>query len=140
MVLPHLRAGYIVLADRYIYTAYARDMARGCNAQWVRNVYRFAVQPSISFYFQTPLEVSLERILSSRPELKYHEAGLDLGLAADPAESFKIFQGRIKTHYDEMAQREHFRVIDATRPVEAQQAVVRAAVAEALRNYTTPSM
>jgi len=103
-------------------------------------VYRFAVKPSISFYFQTPLEVSLDRILSSRPELKYHEAGLDLGLTTDPAESFKIFQGRIKAHYDEMAQRERFHVVDATKPVEDQQRLVRAAVAAALRNYVTPSM
>ena len=138
MMLPHLRAGYIVLADRYIYTAYARDMARGCDPQWVRNVYRFAVKPSIGFYFQTPLEVSLDRILSSRPTLKYHEAGMDLGLSPDPAESFKIFQGRIKAHYDEMAQHEYFRVIDATRPVEEQQALVRAAVTDALRNYEPP--
>jgi dTMP kinase len=140
MMLPHLRAGYIVLADRYIYTAYARDMARGCNPQWVRTVYRFAVRPSISFYFQTPLDVSLERILAARPELKYHEAGMDLGLSSQPAESFKIFQGRIKRHYDEMAARERFYVVDATRPVEEQQREVRAAVAEALRTYVMPSL
>lgn len=140
MMLPHLRAGYIVLADRYVYTAYARDMARGCNPQWVRTVYRFAVKPSISFYFQAPLDVSLDRILSSRPELKYHEAGMDLRLSPDPAESFRIFQGRIKAHYDAMAQRERFRVIDATRPVEEQQRVVRAAVADALRTYVAPSL
>ncbi len=140
MMLPHLRAGYIVLADRYIYTAYARDMARGCNPQWVRTVYRFAVRPSISFYFQTPLDVSLERILAARPELKYHEAGMDLGLSSHPAESFKIFQGRIKRHYDEMAPRERFHVVDATRPVEEQQQEVRAAVAEALRTYVMPSL
>jgi len=138
MMLPHLRAGYIVLADRYVYTAYARDMARGCDPEWVRNVYRFAVRPTISFYFQTPLEVSLERILGSRPALKYHEAGMDLGLSSDPVESFKLFQGMIKRHYDEMATREHFRIVDATQTVEEQQAYVRQAVSERLRDYVMP--
>ena len=140
MMLPHLRAGYIVLADRYIYTAYARDMARGCDHEWVKNVYSYAVKPTISFYFQTPLDVSLERILSARPQLKYHEAGLDLGLAADPAESFRLFQGMIKRHYDEMIQDEHFHVVDATRSVEEQQQIVRESVLEKLKEYAIPDL
>lgn len=138
MMLPHLRAGYIVLADRYVYTAYARDMARGCDPDWVKNVYSFAVKPTINFYFQTPLDVSLDRILSSRPQLKYHEAGLDLGLSTDPVESFKLFQGMIKRHYDEMIQEEHFHVVDATLPVEEQQRLVRASVMEKLQDYVIP--
>lgn len=139
MMLPHLRAGYIVLADRYIYTAYARDMARGCDPDWVKNVYSFAVRPSISFYFQTPLDVSLERILSSRPQLKYHEAGMDLGLSTDPEESFKIFQGMIKKHYDNMIDDEHFYVVDATQTVEKQQNIVRKAVMAHLEDYISPT-
>ncbi|MHB1681789.1 MAG: dTMP kinase [Bacilli bacterium] len=140
MMLPHLRAGYIVLADRYVYTAYARDMARGCDPEWVKNAYSFAVKPTVSFYFQTPLDISLERILSARPQLKYHEAGLDLGLSQDPVESFKLFQGMIKEHYDEMVQDEHFHVIDATDTVECQQQIVRQIVSEHLRDYTAPVM
>lgn len=138
MMLPHLRAGYIVLADRYVYTAYARDMARGCDAEWVKNVYSFAVKPTISFYFQTSLAVSLERILSSRPQLKYHEAGLDLGLSTDPVESFKLFQGLIKQHYDNMMHDEHFTLVDATKSVEEQQAQVRAIVHAHLADYVPP--
>ena len=140
MMLPHLRAGYIVLADRYVYTAYARDMARGRDPEWVKNAYSFAVKPTVSFYFQTPLDISLERILSARPQLKYHEAGLDLGLSQDPVESFKLFQGMIKEHYDEMIQDEHFQVIDATDTVEYQQQIVRQIVSEHLRDYTAPAM
>ncbi len=139
MILPHLRAGYIVLADRYIYTAYARDIARGCDADWVRNLYSYAVKPSIAFYFQTPLDISLDRILRSRPQLKYHEAGLDLGLSTDPVESFKIFQGMIKNNYDEMAHEEHFHLIDATESIEQQQQAVRHAVAKLLEDYETPT-
>ena len=138
MILPHLRAGYIVLADRYIYTAYARDMARGCDPDWVRNLYSYAVKPSVAFYFHTPLEVSLDRILRSRPQLKYHEAGLDLGLTTDPVESFKLFQGMIKANYDEMAKEEHFRLVDATESVELQQRKVRQIVAEHLEDYVAP--
>jgi len=140
MMLPHLRAGYIVLADRYVYTAYARDMARGCDPEWVKNAYSFAVKPTVSFYFQTPLDISLERILSARPQLKYHEAGLDLGLSQDPVVSFKLFQGMIKEHYDEMIHEEHFHVIDATDTVEYQQQIVRQIVSEHLRDYTAPTM
>ena len=73
-MLPLLQAGYIVLADRYAFTAYVRDVVRGCSPTWVRNLYSFAVRPEITFYFRVPLEVALGRIMSSRPNLKYFEA------------------------------------------------------------------
>lgn len=135
LILPHLQAGYIVLSDRYIYTAFARDAVRGCDPGWVRNAYRFAMAPDLTFYFQAPLAVSLDRILSGRPELKYHEAGMDLGLASDPAESFKLFQGLIKEHYDRMAKRFDFIVMDATQPVAEQQARMREIVSAALAEF-----
>jgi dTMP kinase len=138
LILPHLRAGYIVLCDRYVYTAYARDMARGCNADWVRNVYEFAVKPTVAFYFQAPLEISINRILSGRPQLKYHEAGMDMGWSSDPVESFKIFQGIIKKNYDDMIEEEGFEVIDATQSIEKQQIVVREIIEEQLKGYKTP--
>src|SRR5208337_4498533 len=75
------------LADRYIYTAFARDAARGCAQRWLRNLYRFAPVPDITFYFRAPLDVAVHRILSGRPKLKYYEAGMDLGLSYDRAES-----------------------------------------------------
>lgn len=132
LLLPHLQAGHIVLADRYIYTAFARDAVRGCDPDWVRNLYRFAGAPDLAFYFQAPLEVSLQRILAGRPELKYHEAGMDLGLASDPQQSFALFQGRIKEQYDRMARRFGFVVMDATQPIAAQQAAMRAVVSDLL--------
>lgn len=138
LILPHLRAGYIVLCDRYIYTAYARDMARGCDADWVRNVYEFAVKPTVAFYFQAPLEVSISRILSGRPQLKYHEAGMDMGWSSDPVESFKIFQGIIKKNYDDMIEEEDFEVVDATQSIEKQQIAVREIIEEHLKGYKTP--
>ena len=84
-ILPPLKAGMIVLADRYVYTAFGRDVARGVDADWVRGVYSFAPRPDLALYFRVPIEVSLARLLAGRTKLKYHEAGMDVGLAPDPA-------------------------------------------------------
>jgi dTMP kinase len=120
-IVPLVKAGAIVCADRYAYTAFARDVARGVGRRWVRNLYRFAIHPSLAFYFRVPLDVALGRILGGRDALKYYEAGMDLGLARDVEESFRIFQGRILDEYDAMAQEMGFHIIDATQSIEAQQ-------------------
>ena len=124
-IIPPLKAGAIVLADRYIYTAFARDVARGCDRAWVRGVYRFAVRPTVAFFFRAPLDVAIDRIVSGRPELKYYEAGLDMGWADDGEESFKIFQGRILEEYDLMVAEFGLTVIEATRSIEKQQREMR---------------
>jgi dTMP kinase len=124
-VLPLLRAGYIVLADRYMYTAFARDSVRGCDPNWVRKLYNFAVVPDITFFFDTPLNVSLGRILGSRPKLKFFEAGMDLNLADNEYDSFRLFQGRIYAEYKRMVSSENFMVMDGLLPVEKQQLMVR---------------
>jgi dTMP kinase len=124
-IVPLVKAGAIVCADRYAYTAFARDVARGVGRRWVRNLYRFAIHPSLAFYFRVPLDVALGRILGGRDALKYYEAGMDLGLARDVEESFRIFQGRILDEYDAMAQEMGFHIIDATQSIEAQQIRMR---------------
>ena len=124
-IIPALKAGAIVLADRYIYTAFARDVARGLDPQFVRGNYRFAVEPTVAFYFKTPLAVSLDRILTGRPQLKYYEAGMDLGLSDDIYESFKLFQGHILYEYEQMVDEFGLTVIDATLPLLEQQKIVR---------------
>jgi len=124
-IQPLLRAGYIVLADRYVYTAFARDAVRQCDPRWVRSLYSFAVQPDITFFFKLPLETALGRILAGRPKLKYHEAGMDLNLSADPYESFRIFQGRIRQEYLKLVREYKFVVVDATDSIEAQQERIR---------------
>ncbi|MEW6721068.1 MAG: dTMP kinase [Thermodesulfobacteriota bacterium] len=136
-ILPMLQAGFIVLADRYKFTALARDTVRGCPAEWVDQLYSFAFQPDITFYFSVPLRTALDRILAGRPELKYHEAGMDLGLSADPVESFRLFQGRIHKAYEALARKHGFTRIDSARPVEAVQEEVRAILREriALARY-----
>ena len=127
-ILPLLRAGYHVLADRYIYTAYARDVTRGCSPSWVRKIYGFALKPDLSFYFRTPIDIAVERMLVGRPRLKYYEAGMDLNLSRDPYESYRIFQSRIIEQYESMAAREGFAVIDAARGIKEQQQTMREAV------------
>jgi len=129
-ILPLLRAGHIVLADRYIFTAFARDAVRRCNSQWVRTLYSFARIPDITFFFNVPLQTALDRILAGRPKLKYHEAGMDLGLSQDPYESFRIFQGRIHKEYLKIAKEYGFVMIDAAKTIEEQQQRVRQIVAQ----------
>ena len=124
-ILPLLHSGYLVLADRYIYTAFARDTARGCANAWLRNLYRFAPIPDITFYFRAPLEVAVNRILSGRPKLKYYEVGMDLGLSFDRAESFRIFQGMIMEQYDRMTETDNFVVMDGTLKVNRLQKKMR---------------
>ncbi len=116
-ILPLLHGGYLVLADRYIYTAFARDVARGCPAAWLRNLYRFAPIPDLTFYFRAPLDVAVDRIIAGRPRLKYYEAGMDLNLSLDRAESFRMFQARIQEQYDSMVESDRFVVMDGTLPV-----------------------
>jgi dTMP kinase len=124
-ILPLLKAGAVVLCDRYVYTAFARDVARGMDRKWVRDLYDFAVRPTVAFYFRVPLDTAIGRITAARDCLKYYEAGLDLGISDDPVESFRIFQGRILEEYERMIPEFHLTVIDATLPVEAQQSQVR---------------
>jgi dTMP kinase len=133
-IIPPLKAGAIVLADRFIYTAFARDVVRGVSPRWVRDLYRFAVEPTIAFYFRVPLEISLKRILGARAGLKYYEAGMDLYLSEDIEDSFKIFQSRIRDQYESMIEEFGLTVIDATRPIEEQQYEVRALVERELRD------
>lgn len=124
-IIPMLKAGAVVCADRYTYTAFARDVARGVSRNWVRNLYRFAIRPNLAFYFRLPLEVALGRILGGRNAIKYYEAGMDLMLSPSPEESFRLFQGRILEQYDSMIHEMGFRVIDATRSIEDQQSEMR---------------
>ena len=124
-IVPLMKAGAIVCADRYAFTAFARDVARGVNRRWVRNLYRFATRPNLSFYFRVPLDVAIGRILGGRDAIKYYEAGMDMGLSRDVEESFRIFQGRILDEYEAMAPEVGFHIIDATLSIERQQQQMR---------------
>jgi len=131
-ITPPLKASAVVLADRYIYTAFARDVARGVHPEWVRGLYGFAVKPTVAFYFRVPLDVAMKRILGGRDALKFYEAGMDLDLSDDIEESFRIFQGRIVEEYEKMVEEFGLVAIDATLSIEEQQAQMRQIVTEAL--------
>src|SRR5271163_2349247 len=124
-ILPLLKAGAVVLCDRYIYTAFARDVARGMDRRWVRDLYDFAAKPTVAFYFRVPLETAINRLLDGRDGFKFYEAGMDLNLADDSVESFRLFQGRILSEYEKMIPEFGLTVVDATLPIEVQQMQVR---------------
>lgn len=139
-IVPPLKAGMIVLCDRYVYTAFGRDVARGVHPDWVRAVYGFAPRPDLTLYFRVPIAVSLERLLAGRMKLKYHEAGMDVGLSTDPVESFRLFQSRVLENYDRLTQEFHLNVIDATGDIPSQQKLVRRMVQTMLRDYDGPRL
>ena len=141
-IIPLLKAGAVVLCDRYIYTAFARDVARGMDPQWVRELYSFAVKPTAAFYFRVPLEVAMRRLMDGRNGFKFYEAGLDLELSEDPIESFRMFQGRIIEEYEKIVPEFEVIAVDATLPIEEQQAqmrqLVKAKLAQAKRLRVAP--
>jgi len=137
-ILPPLKAGMVVLADRYAYTAFARDVVRGCDPQWVRGVYQFAPRPDRAFYFRVPIDISVSRLLSGRAKLKEYEAGMDLNLAPDLVSSFKLFQGKILGEYAKIADEYGLTEIDATQSIGEQQQKVRRLIDETLADYKAP--
>jgi len=131
-IRPALRRGAVVLSDRYVYTALARDFARGVERGWAEDVYRFAARPDLGVYFQISAEQSLERTLSNHPRLKYYQAGMDMGLSRDPVASFRAFQQRILAGYEKMVEAYGLLCFDATLPVKQQQRLLRDAVGRML--------
>lgn len=141
-IIPLLKAGALVLCDRYIYTAFARDVVRGMDPKWVREMYAFAVKPTLAFYFRVPLDVSMKRLHASRNGFKYYEAGMDLDLSEDPDESFRLFQGRIIQEYEKIIPEYDLAPVDATLPIEEQQEqmrlIVKARLVQAKRLRVAP--
>ena len=135
-IVPPLKAGMIVLADRYAYTAFSRDVARGVHRQWVRDLYGFAVRPDLAVYFRTPIDVSLDRLLARRVKLKFYEAGLDMGWSANVTESFRIFQSKVLEEYDQLVDEFNLSVIDAAGSITDQQHQFRRLVSEQLERAT----
>jgi len=129
-IIPPLKAGMIVLADRYAYTAFTRDVTRGVDRQWVRELYSFAVKPDLTLYFRVPIDVSVDRLLARRVKLKFYEAGMDLGWSTNPVESFRLFQGKVLEEYDRIVDEYALNVVDAIGSITQQQRVVRDLVAK----------
>ena len=131
-IIPPLKAGMIVLADRYTYTAFARDVARGVDRQWVRDLYSFAVQPDLAVYFKVPIDVSLDRLMARRVKLKFYEVGMDMGWSTNPTESFRLFQSKVLSEYDALVGEFDLSVIEASTSITEQQRAFRKMVSRVL--------
>lgn len=128
-ILPALRAGFVVIADRYMFTLMARDRVRGANPPWLERLFGFALVPDITFYLQTSPEVLLHRHFMRRGYLDYWESGMDLSLSTDTFESFHRYQTMLKTEFDALAGRYGFVTLDGSRDVESVQSDLRARIA-----------
>ena len=132
VIAPALKAGFIVLADRYAYTAFARDVARGVDPNWVRKVYNFAIKPDLAIYFDIDPQSSMERIWFKRTP-KLYEAGMDLKISNDPYESYLIFQGRVISEYQKMVDEFGLVKLDAKDSIHTKQIEIRRRLKEILR-------
>jgi dTMP kinase len=130
-ILPALRAGFVVLTDRYIYSAIARGLVRGADPEWIRRIYGIALVPDAVFYLRMPsAEALARRVLASGRGFDYWESGMDLGLANDYYDSFITYQKLLVKEFDRMSGEYGFHVVDASRPLKR--------VAAALRRSITP--
>src|SRR5450830_1166165 len=132
-IIPPLKAGMIVLADRYAFTAFARDATRGVDRQWVRELYSFAVRPNLSLYFRVPIDVSVDRLTARRVKLKFYEAGMDMGWSSNPTESFRLFQGKVLDEYDRIVDEFGLEVVNAAASITEQQRIVRSLISRHLQ-------
>ena len=119
IILPALKAGFIVLADRYIYTLMARDMVRGMDEQWLKNLYGIAPVPDAVFYLSVEPEELIQRNLAKNATLDYWESGMDLGLARDVFDSFLKYQAAMGEAFRLLQKNYKFEFLDANRPVNA---------------------
>jgi dTMP kinase len=131
-IIPPLKAGMIVLADRYAYTAFARDATRGVDRRWVRELYSFAVKPDLAVYFRVPIEVSADRLLARRVKLRFYEAGMDMGWSNSLIDSFRLFQGKVLDEYDRLVEEFDLSVVNATGSITEQQRTFRKLVSQHL--------
>jgi dTMP kinase len=119
MILPALKAGFIVLADRYIYTLMARDMVRGMNEAWLKNLYGIALEPDAVFYLSVEAEELVQRNLSKNATLDYWESGMDLGMSRDVFDSFVQYQTAMQAAFRQLQKTYGFTIVNGNRSVEA---------------------
>ncbi len=124
-VIPALRSGFIVLADRYIYTAFARDKVRSGDSRWIRDLLGFALVPDLVLYLRIDVETLALRVIETKG-MNYWESGMDLRLGTDLYDSFKKYQSLLIEEFDKMAEEFRFEVVDARQsPDDIQEALRR---------------
>jgi len=119
IILPALKAGFIVLADRYIYTLMARDMVRGMDEAWLKNLYGIALEPDAVFYLSVEPEELVQRNLAKSATLDYWESGMDLGMSRDMFDSFVKYQTAIQSVFQNLQRTYDFNVVDANRSMDS---------------------
>jgi dTMP kinase len=137
-IIPALKAGFIVLSDRYIFTALARAGVRGVDRQWLRNVYGFAIAPHLVFYLNVDVKTLIGRVLESRG-MDFWESGMDLKGGDEIYDSFRAYQSKLIREYQSMADEFNFRVLDARRSVERIQDELRRQVSTFLEPVEKPA-
>lgn len=138
-IIPALKAGFIVLSDRYIYTAMARAGVRGVDRAWIRNLYGFAIAPHMNFYLKIDEKTLIRRVLQSRG-MEYWESGMDMKLGDDIYESFRAYQRALLREYASMADEFGFRMLDARRKVEVIQDELRRQIGAYLAESETATV
>src|SRR5437660_692636 len=113
-IIPALRSGFVVLSDRYIYTAFARNVVRGCDRQWLHDVFGFAIVPDLVCYLRIDVDTLALRVIESKG-MNYWESGMDMRLGTDLYDSFKKYQGMLIEEFDKMAEEYAFQVVNARR-------------------------
>ena len=137
-IIPALKAGFVVLSDRYIFTALARAGVRGVDRQWLRNLYGFAIAPHLVFYLNVDVKTLIGRVLASRG-MDFWESGMDLKSGDDIYDSFRAYQQKLLREYSSMADEFHFRVVDAKRSIDKIQDELRKQVAAFLEPAEKPA-
>ena len=137
-IVPALRAGFVVLADRYIYTLMARDIARGAEPDWVSSIYSLALVPDAVFYLMVSLRTLVERTFQSHADLDYWESGMDCGLSRDWFQSFVKYQRRMRTEFIRMQKQYGFVPINANRSVITVQKDLKAHIQQVLDKIERP--
>jgi dTMP kinase len=130
-IVPALRSGFVVLTDRYVYTAWARDMVRSQDPRWIRDVLSFGIVPDLVVYLRIDADSLIPRVIESGG-MNYWESGMDMALADNIYDSFKKYQKRLIEKYDEIAQQEIFEVVDARRTVQDIHEEIKARVTQLL--------
>ncbi len=137
-IIPALKAGFVVLSDRYVFTAMARAGVRGVERQWIRNLYGFAIAPHLVFYLKIDVDTLIRRVLESRG-MNYWESGMDLKLGDDIHDSFRAYQRALLREYQSLADEFGFRVVDARRKVNVIQDELRRQIGEFLAASDAPT-
>ena len=117
-IIPALKSGFVVLMDRYIYTAYVRDSVRGNDIDWVKNLYSYAPKPDLVFYLDVPPDILIKRLIAKNGVLDYFESGRDIGISVDIYNSFEIYQKRCLEEYKKLIDEYNFVKLDGVQPVD----------------------